>query len=274
VSKRDAVDVDAAKAWAFGLAEDFGPFVSPEHSHDKHQLLFCARGTMQVSAGSKVVILPPQRAAWIPAGTPHRVSSTTGIELRTVYLARDKVQRRERHGCTVFAVTPLAREMLLYAMRWGARTTGHEAAHQAFFEALVALLDEWLAAAQPYFLPEAKSPEVERALAWIRARLADATVQAAARVAGMSVRTLSRRLEHELELNFRGYLQSARMMRAMELLSDPGASVTRTAFDVGFRSLGAFTSAFAARCGETPSEYRARVTGANQLPHVSRIRRG
>lgn len=260
MSKRAHVDVDAERDWAFGLAEDFGPFVSEEHTHKKHQVLFCASGTMQVSAGGKTVMLPPQRAAWIPAGTPHKVTSTTGIALRTVYVARGRVEVSGPSASTVFAVTPLAKEMLLFAMRWGpsgAKAT-RDPAREAFFRALVALLPEWLCAAQPYFLPEAQSPEVERALAWVRKHLGDATVQAAAKAAGMSVRTLARHLEEELHMNFRSYLQAARMMRAMELLSDVRTPVTRVAFEVGFQSVGAFTTAFSLRCGETPSAFRAR----------------
>jgi AraC-like DNA-binding protein len=54
-------------------------------------------------------------------------------------------------------------------------------------------------------------------------------------------------------------------MRAMERLSKPGASVTTVAYEVGFQSLGAFTTAFTERCGETPSAYRSRVNGAMAL---------
>ena len=53
--------------------------------------------------------------------------------------------------------------------------------------------------------------------------------------------------------------RAARMMRAMELLAEPRASVSATAYAVGFASLGAFTTAFTERCGETPSAYRARI---------------
>jgi AraC-like DNA-binding protein len=236
--------------------------VSAEHEHKKHQVLFCASGTMQVSSAGKTVLLPPQRAAWIPAGTPHTVASATGIALRTVYIARNKVPRGLPPQCTVFAVTPLAKEMFVFAMRWGpgghARPT-HDRARDAFFGALVALLPEWTAAAQPYFLPTAQSPEVQRALDWVRAHLVDATVQSAAKAAGMSVRTLCRHMDQELGATFRSYLQAARMMRAMELLSDAKMPVTRVAFEVGFQSVGAFTTAFCQRCGETPSAFRARL---------------
>jgi AraC-like DNA-binding protein len=52
------------------------------------------------------------------------------------------------------------------------------------------------------------------------------------------------------------------MMRAMELLAKPRASVSATAYAVGFQSASAFATAFTERCGETPSEYRARIREA------------
>ena len=266
------VDVDAVADEAFGLAEDLDAFTSEEHQHDKHQLLYAASGTMTLATKGHRWLLPPQRAAWIAAGTPHVVASTTGIELRTVYFAKVIVPKRiaPRGGssCAVFGVTALAREMILHAMRW--RPSRGAAADDdptriAYFRALAGLAIEWMAEAGPYALPRAKTEELARALRFIDENVADATVEAAAAAAGVSVRTLSRRFEEETETTFRSYLQAARMMRAMELLARPRASVSATAYAVGFQSAAAFTTAFAERCGETPSEYRERVAGRRHI---------
>lgn len=263
VGKRARVDVDAAPSEAFGLADTLGPFTSEPHAHAKHQILYAARGTMTLSAAGRRWTLPPERAAWIAAGTSHVAASATGVELRTVYLAPSLAPAWATEA-TVFAVTPLAREMILHAMRWGPtdatpEATPSEATRTSFFRALAGLAREWAQAERPYYLPEAKTPELGRAMEWTRAHLEDATVEGAAAAAHVSVRTLSRRFEDEAQTSFRSYLQAARMMRAMELLAAPRASVTEVAFAVGFRSLGAFTTAFTERCGETPSDYRARV---------------
>jgi len=171
---------------------------------------------------------------------------------------------REAPGSVrVFAVRPLAREVILEAMRWGPgrRRATADATRDAFSRAFAALAAEWMADERPYHLPEAKSGRLARAMDWTTANLADATVEGAAAAAHVSVRTLSRRFEKEAGMPFRTYLQSARMLRAMELLAAPRASISATAFAVGFQSLGAFTTAFHERCAETPSEYRARVRG-------------
>ena len=57
----------------FGLAEDLGALDAPCHTHRRAQLLYATAGAMRLRAGGRLVVLPCDRAAWIPGGTPHRV---------------------------------------------------------------------------------------------------------------------------------------------------------------------------------------------------------
>ena len=59
------------------------------------------------------------------------------------------------------------------------------------------------------------------------------------------------------------YLQRRRIERAMALLRDPDSSVTEVGLQVGFESLGAFSRAFLAVVGVSPSQYRDRGLVAN-----------
>ena len=45
--------------------------VIPEHSHPEDQLLFASSGVMTLSTKQGVWVVPPLRAVWIPADTPH-----------------------------------------------------------------------------------------------------------------------------------------------------------------------------------------------------------
>ena len=54
------------------------------------------------------------------------------------------------------------------------------------------------------------------------------------------------------------YLQRRRVERAMTLLRQTDRPVTDIAWDVGFASLGTFSSTFARIVGHSPSEHRAR----------------
>lgn len=253
-----AFDVDQALARAFGLAEDFEAMDSPWHSHGMHQILYSASGALHLHVPDGQWLLPPQRAAWLSAGIRHRVRSGPS-QLRTVYLS-PFITPTPARDCCVFAVSPLAREMILAAMEWGPERDPEDPLAEHLFGALGLYCHRWVEAADPYHLPRAQSPELERAMEYILARLGEElSLNETARHAGLSSRTLARRFEAEAQTSFRGFLRSARLLRAMELLALPQARVTDVAFDVGFDSLAAFSRAFSEFTGELPRDYRARL---------------
>jgi AraC-like DNA-binding protein len=61
------------------------------------------------------------------------------------------------------------------------------------------------------------------------------------------------------------YLMTRRIERAKAQLRDTDKPVTEICLDIGFRSLGSFTSRFHAVVGMTPTEYR-RTAGGPPLP--------
>lgn len=54
----------------------------------------------------------------------------------------------------------------------------------------------------------------------------------------------------------RQYLIKRRIEKAKELLRGPGATVTEVCFEVGFQSLGSFSTLFRKCVGDTPVNYR------------------
>lgn len=249
--------IDEHPGLAFGLADDLAPFVSEWHRHRHHQLLYAARGAMQLETRAGRWLLPPQRMAWLRGGTEHRVTATGPVELRTVYMA-PRLTKGPAAPCAVMEVSPLAREMLLAAMRWGPEQDSAGAVPRAFFAALAALTSEWAAAPADLSLPGARTPELARAMEHALLHLDDAAIEAAAEAAHVSAKTLARRFEAETHMTWRQWLHRARMLAAMERLAVPGASATRVALDVGFASQAAFTRAFTAFTGESPGAYKKR----------------
>ena len=64
------------------------------------------------------------------------------------------------------------------------------------------------------------------------------------------------------------YLTRKRLEKAKELLADSSLSVTDICFDVGFESIGSFSTLFHKSVGWTPSIYRARVWAQRRNPHA------
>ena len=267
------VDVDAAPAPSFGLADELGAHDTGWHGHDRHQLLYAVSGSLHLQVEHAQWLLPPQRAAFIPAGIAHRVRCLARVALRTIYLApeaRPAVHAGERgdlsdQDCCVLSVTPLAREMILHAMRWGPRWTEQAPASEAaiarsYFATLGLLAGEWIRADAALRLPRPRSPDLACACDYVLANLEDASMERAARAAGVSERTLARRFQRETQMSWRAFLRTARILRAMELLAQPGTNVTETALGVGFENLGAFSKSFREMTGEAPTVYQRRVT--------------
>ena len=62
-----------------------------------------------------------------------------------------------------------------------------------------------------------------------------------------------------------------RLERARHLLARGQHSVTEVCMEVGFSSLGSFSTLFTRRVGETPSAYRRRVRAMVQVPGLTEL---
>src|SRR6202171_6664498 len=55
------------------------------HMHREAQLVYAARGTMQVTTPKGRWLVPPDRAVWVPARLEHAIDVLADIEMRTLY---------------------------------------------------------------------------------------------------------------------------------------------------------------------------------------------
>ena len=67
------------------------------------------------------------------------------------------------------------------------------------------------------------------------------------------------------------YRIQARLDRARRLLAAGRMSVTEVCMDVGFSSLGSFSTLFTRRFGESPRAFRRRVNGTDLTPGCLRL---
>src|SRR3954451_2653201 len=66
------------------------------HMHREAQLVYAARGTMQVTTPKGRWLVPPDRAVWVPARLPHAIDVLADIEMRTLYFDLDWLAREQR----------------------------------------------------------------------------------------------------------------------------------------------------------------------------------
>jgi AraC-like DNA-binding protein/quercetin dioxygenase-like cupin family protein len=235
-----------------------GPnLVSGWHSHDLHQLEYAFQGTVEVETEAAHYLLPPQQAAWIPAGLSHS-STLTGVRTISVFFAPTLVPD-EGHRARILAAAPVIREMILYAVRWPISRLQSDPGADSFFTALAGLVLEWLEHETPLCLPTSKDPLVRSVMEHTNANLATVTPVEICRAVGISERSLRRAFPAATGMTWHQYLFESRVLRAMALLSEPGPSILDVANAVGFEG-SSFARAFARHTGETPSAYRRRVT--------------
>ena len=252
--------LESASASAFAFTDVATGLRYALHSHKRHQLLYATRGTATLEVSEATFVLPPQRAAFIPAGVRHvtNMGNAQGVSLffdsRLVRVATPEVR--------VLDVTPLLRELIQFATRWPATRRKADRLANAYFRSFGLLLEEWLETASSYRLPRGRSKPVQAAIALTIEHCADLDLPSLCRRIGISERSLRRHLHAETGLGFRELVCQARVLRAMELLGNGQSSVTETALAVGFESLSAFAKSFARVAGESPRAFRERVRSA------------
>jgi len=236
------------------LAATYSPTnVIPPHSHDWHQLLYASEGVMtfHTSLGSWVV--PPHRAAWIPAGVIHSVEMSGSVTMRTLYLLPGISKALPKECCTV-NVPPLLRELILDAVarQMLRRSVPHEA------RLIRVILDQMEALpVAPLQLPMPRDARALKIAGFFKANPSERkSLDQIARQAGASPRTIERLFRAETNMGFAKWRQRLRLLHDLRLLA-AGEQVTTVALEAGYESTSAFIAMFRRELGTTPSRYHA-----------------
>ena len=240
----------------FGIKRDLPYLDSGWQRFSGHYLIYASIGTFTLETEDARWLLPPQRAAWVRAGELIRIYAPSPIISSSVLYAPD-VLLSLSFNCRVFGVTPLAREMILYAMQWDMHRDPQNQIADQFFLTLANICLELASNAAQFWLPHGRSPELSIAMDYILQNLQNTLqVDGIAQRVNLSKRTLARRFVEEANITCGQFIHHARMMRAIELLAEQNTSVIEVAYAVGFQSISAFNSAFRNFTQETPSQYR------------------
>lgn len=228
------------------------------HSHDLDEINYALSGVIEVETARSHYLLPPQQAVWLPADVEHQTTIDAAVRSISILFEPELIPD-PRRTARVIAVGPLVREMILYSLRWPIGRSLQDRAADSFFVTLGQLVGEALDHEAPLTLPRSSEPIVVRAMDYTLEHLKSVTAGEVSGAVGVSQRTLRRHFRAGAGMSWRTYLLQARLIRSMALLAERGPSVAQVGTTVGFESVSAFTRAFVARCGESPSAYRRRV---------------
>ena len=251
----DPADYQRVPRAVAAMPKDFkSGFEILPHRHERAQLIYATVGTMRVSTGEGVWVVPPQRALWTPPGIRHSIVMSGDVTMRTLYLRADAARGMPK-TCHVLPVSPLLRELIIRAtelpLHYNERgTAGH----------LVALLLNELHEAEtlPLKLPMPRDKRLRQICEVLLATPGDPrTLEQWAPSANASPRTLARLFMTETGLTFGAWRQQARVLEAMGRLGS-GEPVTEVALDLGYESVSAFSAMFRRAAGASPRQYQHR----------------
>lgn len=231
--------------------DDPGPRQVPRHAHRRGQLIYSERGCVTVEVEDALFILPPNRAVWIPPELPHSATYKREVAFRGIFIAPEVCDTLPAR-CAIVQVNPLVRELIAEAARkpWDYIPDGPDA------RLMRVLIDQLvLLPTSPLRLPDAQSPRLRRVMVALRDDPADTRpVSAWADLAHLSIRTFTRNFRAETGMTFSTWRQQLRLISAIERLA-AGESVTRIAYDLGYRTTSSFTAMFRRALGVAPSTY-------------------
>ncbi|HUD30958.1 MAG TPA: helix-turn-helix transcriptional regulator [Novosphingobium sp.] len=247
---------------AGAIIQDQYDIDAPWHHHDMHQLQYAFEGAMELEDDHGRHLLPRCLAGWIPAGTRHR-NSLHHIHSVSILLSPEQVVNGGDR-VRILNVSPLLREMVAEAARW---PIGRplDATGRAFFAAFACLCEEWITDRAKLTLPSTADTLLGRALANVRSDPARSDIRTSACAAGVSERTLRRRCQAQIGMGWGEYRRRARLLAAIERLTETNHSIACIAADVGFESQSAFARAFRQLMGQSPQSFRMGRTAAGEL---------
>lgn len=225
------------------------------HRHKKAQLIFVAEGYQYLHTPHKRFLLPANHAAWIPSKLYHRTSASSPfISLRTLYYDAQNLSGFYEN-LHLFSAPAVLREMLLYTQKWSLLKE-HDPAEEVFLQAILSELPAFKKSGVPLQLPLPENPELLLVVEYIYQHLSGPLqIRDFTSIYPFSLRTLERKFKEELGMTLAQYIQLAKIIKSVELLTYGRHSIKEVAHRTGYASAESFSNQFVKLMGERPSAF-------------------
>ncbi|BBP59768.1 helix-turn-helix transcriptional regulator [Pseudomonas sp. St316] len=232
-----------------------GMLIAPHH-HEWGQLLYAQSGLMWVDTPGAALLVPPQRAVWLPPRVTHGIRVVSPLEMRNLYL-RAELAMSVGLELEVLEVSKLLRELIIRRVALGNRPD--PALRDALDNLLVLELREQRSAVLKVPMPAGGDRRLRNLCETVLdvPGLAMSFEQHAESV-GASTRTLARLFHAELGLTFTEWRRQVQLAHAVAALLE-GDSVGAIAARLGY-TLSSFSEMFRRSLGIAPSAYKNAMT--------------
>lgn len=226
-------------------------WVIPEHSHEKHQLLYAIEGVMVVHSAQSQWTVPSNRGFWMPSGQVHSLRCVGTLKMRSVFVRPQAFPNLPTKTKAV-SISPLLSELIKASV--SLKPPYAEDSRDARIMHLI--LDELaILPALPLSLPQPADPRINRICQTLQEDVGDASTVAdwSGRL-DLDQKTIQRLFRKETGLTFGQWRQQARLLLALERIA-VGEKIIDVAMELGYESPSAFTNMFKKQFGKTPSQF-------------------
>lgn len=245
-------DPDSLRCPMHGIAVDDYLTNHGAHSHKKAQLLYCSRGVIHFYCHTHYFLLPPSKAAWIPAGWTHDIRSSSKVCYRSLYIETEYFKPLPSQ-MTIFNVDPLLKLLIEKACSF---ETNYNLESAEFRLAQVIIDEMNKAKTLPFYIPMPKDDRLKRLFDYFFNQPdARETIDSIAAQLHITSRTLTRLCHNDLGMGFEKWRLQFKLYHAFLLLEE-GHSVTYVSQCLGYSSDSSFIARFKQSTGETPASYR------------------
>jgi len=218
------------------------------HAHPWPQFLYAQSGAVRAAIEGRFWTLPTRRGLWIPANTPHRLSMSSRLHLRTLYIRPEKDLTQ---GVCVVPVSGLLHEAVLRVCAQGTLDDRIETDRS-----LAAVIRGEISFRDPGRLVLLQ-PKDARALrlaeSFFNAQSVGVPLDVLCRKVGLSRRTAERVFQDECGLPPAQWRRFAALSQGLVSIAG-GSTIDDAAIAAGYQSRSAFSEAFSKAFGFPPSE--------------------
>ncbi|MFC3533612.1 AraC family transcriptional regulator [Vogesella facilis] len=225
------------------------------HRHPWGQLNRISLGLLELQLPQRTLAAPAEYLVWIPPELPHAAHIRQSLDYVSVYVAAAQAATLPSQPCLI-AQTPLIRALLDdFCQRGVTRLQDEWDVSQA--QLLLQRLRQ--AGSVDDYLPDSDDRLLRPILLAMRAQPGDDTTLAAwARRVHSTERTLARRFQQLLGMNFVQWRSRLRLLQALAWLKQ-GRTVSDIAAGLGYATPSAFIAMFVKQTGITPERYRRQL---------------
>ena len=223
-----------------------------EHLHQRAQLTFVKEGYQYFHINNKVYLVPQNHVIWIPSLQKHKITSEAETVKLMVSLFKNMPEDQFYKTTHVFPAPPILKEMIFYAKKWNKETDkNHE--QETFMNALLISLPNFCKENTALQIPLPSDKRLLEVCQFINLNYKnDYSIEELAEAANLSSRSLQRIFKKETGISVKKYAQLIKILKSIELIDSNQFTLSEIAYQVGYKSLSAFTSSYKAIMNTKP----------------------